>query len=348
MTTTPDQPTLRLLSLGAGVQSTTLGLLARDGVIPKPDVAVYADTGWEPAAVYAHLDRFDREVLKPAGIKVLRVSSGNIRNDALDPAHKFVSMPTYTVGPCQTCIPRGHLGTVSHFTGEVKDAEYVDYTGTCPKCTGTGVQYGIGRRQCTNEYKLRCIKQAVRQLLGYPHPKPIPRGVYAEQYVGISRDEFDRAKDSGLQYLKSLHPLLDLDGAADGKKGWTRSDCRRYLKAKGWGSTPRSACIGCPFRSNEEWRQMRDERPAEWADAVAFDYALRSVPREDGLQEFLHNSCLPLDKAPIDRVSHVEWKKRQTTVFDQIADVLVERESSGGCGPWSCRSGQPVSADHAA
>lgn len=45
-------PDLRLLSLGAGVQSTTLALLALDGTLPGLDGAVFADTGWEPAAVY--------------------------------------------------------------------------------------------------------------------------------------------------------------------------------------------------------------------------------------------------------------------------------------------------------
>lgn len=39
---------LRVLSLGAGVQSTTLALLAAHGEIgPMPDCAIFADTRWE-------------------------------------------------------------------------------------------------------------------------------------------------------------------------------------------------------------------------------------------------------------------------------------------------------------
>ena len=42
---------LRVLSLGAGVQSTTLALMAAHGEIgPMPDAAIFADTGWEPQA----------------------------------------------------------------------------------------------------------------------------------------------------------------------------------------------------------------------------------------------------------------------------------------------------------
>lgn len=51
---TPSPIRLRVLSLGAGVQSTTLVLMAAHGVVgPMPDCAIFADTGWEPKAVYA-------------------------------------------------------------------------------------------------------------------------------------------------------------------------------------------------------------------------------------------------------------------------------------------------------
>lgn len=48
-------PVLRTLGLGAGVQSTTLALMAARGEIKAPDCAIFADTGDEPAAVYEHL-----------------------------------------------------------------------------------------------------------------------------------------------------------------------------------------------------------------------------------------------------------------------------------------------------
>lgn len=69
--------------------------LSANGVLPRADYAIFADTGWEPRAVYRHLDRLEREIAEPAGIPILRVSTGNIRKDALDPAHRFASMPLY-------------------------------------------------------------------------------------------------------------------------------------------------------------------------------------------------------------------------------------------------------------
>lgn len=176
-----DEPKLRVLSLGAGVQSTTLLMLSAEGRLPKLDAAIFADTGWEPTAVYEHLDRLEREIAQPAGIPIYRVQTGNIRNDALDPAHRFASMPLF-----------------------VKNQDGGD---------------GMTRRQCSAEYKIKPIKAQVRQLLGYPHPTPVPKGMYAEQWIGISRDEFGRARDADVLYARNTFPLLDLVGAADGRGG---------------------------------------------------------------------------------------------------------------------------------
>ena len=42
---------LRVLSLGAGVQSTTLALMIEKGEIPMVDCAIFADTMGEPKKV---------------------------------------------------------------------------------------------------------------------------------------------------------------------------------------------------------------------------------------------------------------------------------------------------------
>lgn len=48
---------MNIISLGAGVQSTTLLLMAVHGEIePKPEYAIFADTGWEPVKVYKYIE----------------------------------------------------------------------------------------------------------------------------------------------------------------------------------------------------------------------------------------------------------------------------------------------------
>lgn len=180
-------PAIQTLSLGACIQSTALYLMACEDPKPWFDVAIFADTGWEPAEVYAHLTR-----LEAVGtIPIRRVSSGNIRNDALDPAHRFASMPLF-----------------------VKNPDGSD---------------GMARRQCTSEYKLKPIKREVRRLLNCPHPTPVPKGVHAQVAIGISTDEIGRVRDSDVSYMRNVFPLIDLN--------LSRTDCERYLKAKGWGGS---------------------------------------------------------------------------------------------------------------
>lgn len=122
---------MRLLSLGAGVQSTTLALMAADGILPGLNGAIFADTSWEPRRVYDHLDRL-ATVLDAAGIPLYRVSAGNLRADAIDPQHRYASVPYF-----------------------VRNSDGSE---------------GMGRRQCTSEYKLSPINRKVRKLLGAEAP----------------------------------------------------------------------------------------------------------------------------------------------------------------------------------
>ncbi|KKF67174.1 hypothetical protein XU19_23855, partial [Vibrio parahaemolyticus] len=75
--------------------------------------------------------------------------------------------------------------------------------------------------------------------LGCPHPQRIPAGVHVEQWIGISVDEFTRAKDADVSYMKNRFPLIE--------HGFSRSDCLRLLRSRGFGQTPKSACLGCPY-----------------------------------------------------------------------------------------------------
>jgi hypothetical protein len=88
----------RILSLGAGVQSSTLALMAARGEIPAPDAAIFADTGYEPQRVYAWLDWLETQLPFP----VLKVSNGNLRADTLagttGDKKRFASIPFFSEG----------------------------------------------------------------------------------------------------------------------------------------------------------------------------------------------------------------------------------------------------------
>jgi hypothetical protein len=87
---------LKILSLGAGVQSTTIALLSKHGELPPLDCAIFADTGWEPKAVYRHLAWLELQLPFP----VHRVTAGDsIRDEPQTrPTGKFINLPVFIKG----------------------------------------------------------------------------------------------------------------------------------------------------------------------------------------------------------------------------------------------------------
>ena len=85
---------MKVISLGAGVQSSTLYLMSSRGEVERADLAIFADTGWEPKAVYEHLERLKAI---PDGIEIVTVSKGNLREDAINrDGSGFASIPLFT------------------------------------------------------------------------------------------------------------------------------------------------------------------------------------------------------------------------------------------------------------
>lgn len=273
-----ESAALRVVSLGAGVQSTVMLLMAARGEIgPMPNIAVFADTGWEPEGVYEHLEWLRREVFRLTNGRLLiyTTSAGNIREDNLSgiSTHKsrFASMPMYTSG------------------GD-----------------------GMIRRQCTKEYKIAPIRKEVRRHLGIAPGKRVPRGMLVEQWIGISTDELQRLKESQDKWCKHRWPLIEAR--------MSRADCKAWFAKHYPGRVlAKSACIGCPFRDNEGWRDMRAHDPASFEDACKFDDAIRDGPRAEGLKNklYLHRSGVPLREADLDDPG--------------IAD-LFQGECEGMCG----------------
>jgi hypothetical protein len=113
---------LRVLSLGASVQSTTLALMAAQGEIgPMPDCAIFADTGWEPNAVYEHLAWLRSPNILPFPVHI--VSAGNLRADIVAGAQggHWASIPAVTrntmrLGPWFRSMTRTRTASPSSWT----------------------------------------------------------------------------------------------------------------------------------------------------------------------------------------------------------------------------------------
>ena len=250
-----DGATMRYISLGAGVQSSVMALMASRGEIgPMPDCAVFADTQWEPESVYTHLEWLEKQLSFP----VYRVTHGDIREISLQTLEgiRAPSMPVF-----------------------------ID--------TDKG---GISRRQCTLEFKIMPIKSMVKELIGYKKGQKIKKGTQVECWMGISRDEIQRMKDSNDHWVVNRWPLIE--------KRMSRNDCGVWFKEYYPDRVlPKSASIGCPYRSDQSWRNMKDNDPTSWIDAVDFDKSLRSGERNAfGMKSpvYLHSSMTPLGEVSLD------------------------------------------------
>lgn len=242
-----------------------MALMASEGELgPMPDCAIFADTGWEPKAVYEHLDRLEKALPFP----VYRVRDGDIRKEAIDGysdrAGKFAPIPWHLRKPDGS--------------------------------------KGIGRRECTQHYKLRPIRRKVVDLQNGKRKKGA-----TEMWVGISTDEALRMKPSRVQYIRNRWPLIE--------NGLSRADCRSWLSARGW-DVPKSSCIGCPFHSRDQWLALT---PEEMADAISVDEAIRHQAGSKG-EQFMHYSLKPL--------SEVKFVQRPV----EYEPELLNNECEGMCG----------------
>ncbi len=176
---------------------------------------------------------------------------------------------------------------------------------------------GMIRRQCTKDYKIMPIRKEIRRLAGYKPRQRIPAKT-VRLWMGISADEAVRMKPSDAIWLEHIYPLCDTPiGTGEITK---RKDCVRWLNE----NYPdvrvgRSACVTCPYHTNAEWREMKDNDPESWAEAVAYDAKIRGATKDDG-RLFVHRSCKPLEEVDL------------STPEDHGQMNFFDEECTGMCG----------------
>lgn len=119
-----------IISLGAGVQSSTMALMAAQGEItPMPDAAIFADTQAEPKSVMKWLDWLETQLPFP----VIRVTKGNLADYVLQIKERKRDAAKYMKGSIPT------------FQQNVDGSK------------------GVLFRKCTYDFKIAPIQKAVRQ-----------------------------------------------------------------------------------------------------------------------------------------------------------------------------------------
>lgn len=228
----------QIWSYGGGTQSAAIAALIVAGKLPKPDVAVIANTGRESSATWDYL----KNVIQPA----------------LDfPIH---------------IIPHSFDGTgyntVDLWGG--KDGE----TMLIPAYTSQNGG-GMLRGYCSVEWKRRPVQRWCKEN-GFDG---------GDVWIGFSTDEMERCRTyNPNDKWRHVYPLIDLR--------MNRGDCIAEVERMGWPAPPRSACWMCPYRSDHEWRDIKNNAPEDFARAVAFERGIRK--RDE--HAYLHKSMRPIDE----------------------------------------------------
>lgn len=271
---------INVLSLGGGVQSSTLALMVEHGEafgedgekIAPPVAAVFADTGDESAATYAWLNWLECQLSYP----VIRCSNPTSLSEhvftAVQNGTRVSKPPLFTSA---VTAPRELTPQASAEPTLFDDMEFAK-----PVTVLASGSEGILKRDCTGDFKVAVIQRAVRQLMREHAVKQVV------QWIGISLDEAVRMKPARVKYSTHRWPLIEMR--------MSRHDCLRWMQARGYPEPPRSACVYCPHHSNAEWRRIRDEEPDSWAAAVEFDAKTRQGIHGVRQKCYVHRSCVPL------------------------------------------------------
>lgn len=238
---------MTIISLGAGVQSSTMAMMAAKGEIkPMPDAAIFADTQSEPNSVYRWLDWLEKQLPFP----IYRVSAGNL----------------YKVATKVRFSKNGN-----YYTNAQPPAWAINDHGKASPIM----------RQCTQKFKIDVIQREIKRLSGKSA---------VEQWIGISLDEAHRMKSSRNPSVTNRWPLIELR--------MKRHDCLNWMEKHGYPKPPRSACVFCPFQSNQEWNRLKNEEPESFERAIAFEVDFQQAMNKCGFtgDVRLHPSMQYLDK----------------------------------------------------
>ena len=161
-----------VVSMGAGVQSTCMALMAmKKEIEPMPEAGIFADTQSEPASVMKQLDFLDEVLPFP----IIRTTAGSLRDDQLQISYRKKDGKAYV----KTLIPAFVEGA------------------------------GLLGRKCTRDYKITPIRRIQKELLGLTKHARFPKELKMIQWLGISLDEMQRMKTSTEPWMEFRHPLIE-------------------------------------------------------------------------------------------------------------------------------------------
>jgi hypothetical protein len=218
-------PMLRVLSFGAGTQSSRLLLgYERGDFEDRIDCAIFADTQEEPAEVMRWLEWIKAQTKIPIFVATagsLWKSASKVRTSATGTKYLETAIPVFTVN---------------------------------------GLKKGQGQRHCTLDFKIAVVQKQIRKLIGLS--RITAKTPIVEMVIGISTDEAHRMKHSVTPWIKNVYPLIEHNESRDDCYAWMarngypeppRSACKfcPFRSDEQWLALPKDEFDECAARELE-------------------------------------------------------------------------------------------------
>ena len=153
-----------------------MALMADRGLFEDmPEAAIFADTQWEPKAVYENVQWLSETI---TSFPIVTVTAGNLKEKIMlalktNQKEDFISIPLYA----------------RHPNGKM----------------------GISSRQCTRQHKIAPIEKEIRQRLGLKFRARWPKDIQVVSWQGISLDEAVRRMSVNRREpsIVNYYPLVD-------------------------------------------------------------------------------------------------------------------------------------------
>ena len=134
------------------------------------------------------------------------------------------------------------------------------------------------------------------------------------KWIGFSQDEWMRIKEAKQKYIYFEYPLIE--------RRMTKTDIAVYYLKHNLQPPPRSVCNACFANDVATFKEMHDNRPDDWAQAVAVDEAIRDLTQIGVVDEcFVSSTLLPL---------------RELAARGFILDAKVAEQDSESCHSGHC------------
>lgn len=114
---------------------------------------------------------------------------------------------------------------------------------------------------CSKEWKTLVVRRFIG---GFKNHK---EGV--KMWLGMSTDEIERLKPSGLDWVENQWPLCGMPTKENFGILMNRDSCKTLIMKFGWPDPPRSACVWCPNLDSKQWERMKKNNPQDFERAIS-------------------------------------------------------------------------------